>query len=220
MKAVIPVKRTSARVPNKNFREFYRGESLLAIKLDQLTAHLDRTDIYLSSEDPDVGVIAEEAGVNFLPRDPVLARNETPYAYVVSQICRQVPGDDDIAWCHVTDPLFNDYGNCLAAWQKHREGHDSLVVVYPFRGYLLDSDYAPIGFGFGPWHRPSQALPTHYQLGFTLSLLRRVTALSLGPVGARPYWFHAANRTVDIDDESDFYLAQAIFEHLTKEELL
>ncbi|WP_405845792.1 hypothetical protein [Streptomyces sp. NBC_01518] len=216
MKAVIPAKNSSTRVPGKNFRPFHEGRSLFDIKVGQLLRHLPAEDIYASSEDRAVAGHAGRLGINFLPREPRLALNETPYAHVVNEICRQVPGDDDIAWCHVTDPLFDDFGACLEAWRGAREEHDSLVVVYPHRSYLLDSEHRPMGFGFGPWHTPSQLLPVRYQLGFTLSLLRRSAAVSLGPIGARPHWFHARNRMVDIDDEDDFATAQVMYGRLSR----
>jgi N-acylneuraminate cytidylyltransferase len=214
LKAVIPAKNSSSRVPGKNFRPFHEGRSLFDVKVEQLLRHLPAEDIYASSEDPAVAEHAQRLGINFLPREPHLALNETPYAHVVNEVCRKVPGDDDIAWCHVTDPLFDDIGACLKTWEDAREQHDSLVVVYPFRGYLLDTDHRPMGFGFGPWHTPSQQLPVRYQLGFSFSLLRRSTAVSLGPIGARPYWFHARNRMVDIDDEDDFAMAQVMYSRL------
>lgn len=211
MKAVIPAKNSSTRVPGKNFRPFYKDLSLFDIKILQLLDHFAADDIYVSSEDASIARNAARWKVNFLERDPILARNETPYASVVSEICRGVPGDDDLAWCHVTDPLFDEYGACVEQWSAARAEHDSLVVVYPMKVYLLDEDHRPMGFGFGPWHTPSQRLPVRYQLGFTLSLLRRDTATALGPIGANPSWFHAGNRTVDIDDLADFRQAQAIY---------
>ncbi|GLD42924.1 hypothetical protein Mkiyose1665_34240 [Mycobacterium kiyosense] len=214
MKVVIPAKNSSTRVLSKNFRPFYKGQSLFDIKVSQLLLSFAPNEIYVSSEDPAVAQHAERWGLNFLIREPYLAKNETPYPYVVSEICKQVPGDDDIAWCHLTDPLFNDYGSCLTAWKQARLENDCLVVVYPFRGYLLDENHCPMGFGFGPRHVRSQLLPTRYLLGFTLSLLHRKTAVTAGPIGGNPFWFHATNRTVDIDDETDFVLAQAIYQHL------
>lgn len=211
MRAIIPVKRSSTRVPNKNFRPFYDGKSLVEIKLGQLTTCLPPDRIYLSSEDPTVAEIADAWGANFLLRDEVLARNETPYAQVVAKVCSQLPPAEDIAWCHVTDPMFTEYPACFDTWLNRRQDHDALTVVYPFRAYILDGQYNPLGFGFGPWHRSSQTLPPLFQLGFTLSILRYETATSLGPIGARTLWFHASNRLVDIDDESDFALAQGLF---------
>lgn len=217
MKAVIPAKNSSTRVPGKNFRPFHEGRSLFEIKVAQLLRHMPSESIYVSSEDPAVAEHASKCGVNFLLRNPYLARNDTPFAYVVSEICRQVPGDDDIAWCHVTDPLFDDFKSCLELWNEARETYDSLAVVYPLKGYLLDADHRPMGFGFGPWHVPSQFLPTRYQLGFTLSLLHRSTAVSLGPIGAKTCWFHARNRMVDIDEEDDFTMAQIIYGRLARD---
>ncbi|MEV0729729.1 hypothetical protein [Polymorphospora sp. NPDC050346] len=218
IKAVIPAKASSTRVPDKNFRPFHGTRSLLDIKVGQLLTVLPAEQIYVSSEEPACAAHAERLGINFLSRAPELARNETPYASVVSQICRDTPGDDDIMWCHVTDPLFDQYAECLARWREARDHNDALVVVYPRQMYLLDHDHRPMGFGFGPWHRPSQTLPMHYQLGFTLSILRRSTATTLGPIGANPYWFDAANQPVDIDTEDDFRMAQAIYAYLHEQD--
>ncbi|GAA1739466.1 cytidylyltransferase domain-containing protein [Luedemannella helvata] len=218
MKAVIPAKSSSTRVIDKNFRPFHGDRSLLDLLIDKLLRVLPPEDIYVSSEDPARRAAVEARGVRFLDRPAHLAENATPYASVVSDVCRDVPGDDDIMWCHATDPLFDAYADCLERWAEVRDKHDSLVVVYPRTKYMLDTDYRPMGFGFGPWHVPSQHLPTRYELGFTLSVLRRPTVLRLGPIGAEPHWFHATNLTVDIDTEDDFRLAQAVYAHLAAEE--
>jgi hypothetical protein len=69
-----------------------------------------------------------------------------------------------------------------------------------------------MGFGFGPWHRPSQELPTFYQFGLTCSILTRHVATNIGVVGAKPLWHKATNHTIDIDTQSEFDLAARIYE--------
>jgi len=230
MKAIIPVKASSSRVINKNFKEFYKGDSLFDITAKKILKELKPSDIYMSCEDEKFKLEAKKYGINFILRDPILANNDTKFYDVFNGICDQVPGDDDIAWCQVIDPMFDSYKECFALWNEGepesqslhlfnrykktplRKTFDSLVVVYPHKDYYLDSNHKPIGFGFGPWHTKSQLLPCTYQLTFTLSILTRESIKKVGyHVGQNPYWHHAHNPRVDIDTNEDFSVAQALY---------
>jgi CMP-N-acetylneuraminic acid synthetase len=213
VKAVIPVKASSSRVKDKNFRPFHDGRSLFDITVERVLKLLPAEDVYMSCEDPAKGAVADSWGVNFLPRDVRLADNATPLTDVIRGVCADVPGGDDIMWAHVCDPLFDAYPECVDTWARVRHAHDSLVVVHPVRGYLLDEHQRPVGFGFGPWHVPSQQLPPMYRLGFTLSVLSRGSISRVGyPVGERPHWFVGSENTVDIDTEWDFRTAQVLYQ--------
>jgi N-acylneuraminate cytidylyltransferase len=198
---------------DKNFRPFYEGNSLCDIQIEKLLAVLHPRDIYVSSEDAAREAIAEKWNVNFILRDIALTYNTTPIVQVIRGVCAQVPGDDDIMWCQVIDPLFNAYRECIDIWDSlDRNAYDSLVVVYPFRHYILNEQFQPQGFGFGLWHRISQLLPNMYQLTFTLSILKRESIRDIGYyVGARPYWFVANNVTLDIDSEEEFEVASITY---------
>ena len=212
MKLIVPVKSNSTRVENKNFRKFYKDKSITDILLEKI-AFKGYSNIYISSDDDSKKSIAESYGCNFLLRDKRLTDNDTPMREVVQEICKQLPsGDDDIAWCQASDPLFDDYQAAFRQWEKNRESYDSLVVVYPIKKYLLNESYIPINFGFGHWHVKSQNLATFYDLTFTLSILKREWVENCGyHIGSKPNWFQAKNEHIDIDTMSDFELAQLIF---------
>lgn len=215
MKYVIPAKRSSNRVPNKNFRHFADGKSLLDILTTKLTRiAADPSDVYLSSEDESTREVAEKYGASFLLREPHLTENTYPFQSVVNQVCQQLPGEDDVMWCHATDPLFDEHETVVKAWESRdpAAGADSIVVVYPVKDYFLDSNFNPMGFGFGRWHRPSQELPVFYQLGFTCSIMTRAVATTVGLVGARPMWHEATNLTIDIDTQAEFDFAGKLYE--------
>lgn len=218
MIAVIPAKASSTRVPNKNYRSFYGELSLVDLLLEKLCRVLPGERIYLSCEDQEKAAVAERWGVQFLQREPRLCANETLFPEFLRGICDQVPGDDDVMWCEAIDPLFDDHGTMIAnwdAWYEERRGRDSYAVVYPTRQYMLDDCHRPIGFGFGPWHIPSQRLPMLFRLNFTCAILTRESIQSVGyPVGARPAWYEATNSFIDIDTEEDFGLAQVVYSHL------
>jgi N-acylneuraminate cytidylyltransferase len=211
LKAVVPAKGASTRVPEKNFRPFAGQKSLVDVTLEKLKCVLHPPDIFLSSEDPQRAELAARHGVGFLHRSTHLADNKTPLVDVIQGVCAQVPGSDDVMWAQVIDPNFDQYAECLALWRQIRDQHDSLVVVYKEQGYFLDSNHIPIGFGFGRWHIPSQNLPDLYRLPFTLSILTRESIREVGYyVGARPYWFEASGLGIDIDTIEQFELASAV----------
>ncbi|MBO4163274.1 MULTISPECIES: cytidylyltransferase domain-containing protein [Micromonospora] len=214
MKFVIPAKRSSTRVPDKNYRPFAGGKSLLDILVEKLARLADDPgDVCLSSEDASTRELADRYGATYLPRPRHLTENSYPFQSVVNEVCKQVPGDDDVMWCHATDPFFDEHGEVVRTWRaRDTAAADSIVVVYPMKEYLLDPNFNPMGFGFGPWHRPSQELPTYYQLGFSCSIMTRHVATTIGLVGARPIWHQATNLTIDIDTQAQFDLAARLYE--------
>jgi N-acylneuraminate cytidylyltransferase len=228
MKAIIPVKDCSTRVPNKNFKDFYGDKSLFDLTACKLLKVLSPDDIYMSCDNEERKTLADKWGINFLLREPHLADNDAPFYSVFNGVCDQVAGDGDIAWCQVIDPMFDSYAECFDIWNNGNEvleggawckknikkTHDSLVVVYPHKDYYLDSSYQPEGFGFGRWHKKSQSLPVKYQLTFTLSILTRESIKKCGYyVGAKPFWYHTHNQHVDIDTPEDFEFAQYLYSY-------
>jgi CMP-N-acetylneuraminic acid synthetase len=199
-------------VPDKNYREFALGRSLLDILITKLVAVADHpSDVYLSSDSGSARDVAERYDVSYLYREPHLTENSHPYQSVVNEVTSDLPGTDDVMWCHATDPLFDDHQAVRKAWETRENDADSIAVVYPMKDYLLDTNHNPMGFGFGHWHRPSQELPTFYALGFTCSIMTRRTATTIGLVGARPMWFDATNLTIDIDTQAQFDLAGKLY---------
>ena len=212
MKAVILGKANSRRIPVKNYRPFYQGQSLTDILIGKLLRVLERRDIFLSCEDEAYRRVAEQWGIRFIHRDVKYTLLETNTVEVVRGVCKDVPGDDDILYCSCMDPLFDDYETMFQVWQEVRAEHDSLNVVYPIKNYFLDRNHDPIGFGFGHWHKYSQYIPPVYQISWANEILTRESIDRCGyMVGEKPFWFDAYNPTVDIDTEKDWELAQVIY---------
>lgn len=217
MKAVILGKADSRRIPHKNYRPFYEGQSLTDILIEKLVKSLDRSDIYLSCEDEEYRSAAEKWGINFIHRDVKYTLLETNTVDVVRGVCKDIPGEDDILYCSCMDPLFDSYDDMFRIWNEVRAEHDSLNVVYPMKKYFLGKDHEPIGFGFGHWHKYSQYIPPVYQISWANEILTRECVERVGyMVGENPFWFDAYNPTVDIDTEKDWELAQVIYRYYTE----
>ena len=215
--AIVPAKASSTRVPNKNYRPFWDDLSLVDLLLAKLTRVLPGDRVFLSCEDESKASFATRWDAQFVLRHPALCDNSVPYCDVIRGVCNSVPGHQDVLWCQAIDPFFDQHAAVLERWYTIRhEDCDSLTVVYPNVGYVLDQNHHPIGFGFGPWHVPSQKLPIHYRLNFTCAVLTRHTIAQVGYlVGSRPAWYEAPNVFLDIDTEEDFELAQLIYGHTT-----
>ena len=213
MKAIIPVKSNSERVKNKNFRRFYNDLSLLDILIIKLTRVMDSKDIYVSCDDISAKMICDKYNVNYIERDKSLIDNDVPMSKVITEVVRSVPGEDDIVWCLVTDPLFDSYAECFDIWNNlDKEEYDSLCVVYNFREYILDENFEPIGFGFGKDHIPTQMLKNKYLLNNTAFFIKRQAVYDNEYyIGKKTYWYVANNISVDIDTEKEFKLAQVLY---------
>ena len=214
IKAVILGKAGSVRVKEKNYRPFYNNESLVDILVAKLIQVMDKDDIYLSCEQLDYKKVADKWGINFIHRDETYTLISTSNVDVVKNVCKDIPTDGDILWVTPVEPLFNEFKEVLDCWNKlDKQRYDSLNVVYPQKRFMLDQNHNPIGFGFGHWHKYSQEIPPIYQLSWSICVLSRRCIEEVSyMVGAHPYWYECCSDVVDIDTESDFELAQIIYQ--------
>jgi CMP-N-acetylneuraminic acid synthetase len=214
MKVIIPAKASSSRVPDKNWREFYHRKSLVDLNIEAIIGcGFKPSDIYVSSECPDrLARVEERYGIIPILRPLDLCGNDVPLTTWIRATCTQVPGDSDIIWSQVCDPLFNEHQAVLSQWEAARTCHDSLVVVHPLRAYLLDEHHRPIGWQWGEWHTPSQRLPQCYTFPFTMSVLTREAIARTGyHIGVKPAWFVSNTKSIDIDTPEDWELARITY---------
>lgn len=211
---IVPAKACSQRVPDKNFRPFAGGRSLVDITVDRLLrsgVHPDR--LFLSCEDPAKRAVAESLGVQFHLRDRRLCENDCPFDEWMQTTVAETGIAGDVIWAQVCNPFFNEHAACFRRWGIWRQWKDSLCVRHPIKRYLIDANGRPLGWNWGPWHTKSQLLPTLYDFTWCLSILKRETLNRIGyHIGADPLWFDAQSRAVDIDTPKDFELAAGLFE--------
>jgi N-acylneuraminate cytidylyltransferase len=222
MKAVILGKAGSVRVKEKNYRPFYGGESLVDILLAKLVKIMERQEIYLSCEQEQYKSVAEKWGINFIHREERYTRITTSNVDVVRNVCKDVPGGEDILWVTPVEPLFDEYAEVLECWRNlDKNKYDSLNVVYPQKRFMLDQNHNPIGFGFGHWHKYSQEIQPLYQLSWSTCVLSRKCIDEVSyMVGSHPYWYESYVGVVDIDTEEDWEFAAALYRRKAEQKLL
>lgn len=218
MKVIVPAKTNSERVPNKNFRKFDGEQNLVDITLSNLTnwsTELYPEDVYLSTETEEHREKYERRGYNYHARSRATTLNWTPIGEVFQVLAHEIldDEDDEVAFAMVTDPLFDRYQEVLDTWDLVKDhGYDSMGIAVPQRDHLLDSEFQPLGFGFGKQHRASQDLPVRYRFNFCFSIVKRdVFQSDPYHVGKKPFWFIHDQPSVDIDTMDDFGVASLLY---------
>jgi CMP-N-acetylneuraminic acid synthetase len=213
--AVIPVKSTSERLNKKNFRDFYNGKSLLEIKIKQCLDAGIFADIFVSSDSNEAEIIAHSLGATFVHRDVSLCNNVTPWSQVIVGILNSLPIMDDeyVLWCHVTSPLFDGQKDLVYNLLAHPE-NDSVVTVTQYKYFMLDADFVPINYMWGPWHSYSQNLKPVYQMNLAGFLALKGTMVrNQYIIGDRPHFQQISMFDgTDIDTMEEFELASLLYE--------
>lgn len=221
--AVIPVKNSSERVLNKNFREFYDNLSLLEIKISQLKKARIFDKIFISSDSKKASEIAKKYDVVHVNRDEKYCNNFTPWSEVIYNVVDSLPimPDDYVAWVHTTSPLFNDFSTAIKKFFELNNLDstlDGLVTVSKVNDYLLDQNGSPINYSWGVWHPYSQNLSKMFKINGALFFTKKSIMLTNRYViSLNPHlYLTTQTESIDIDEIHDFDYAQYIFNKLEK----
>lgn len=213
--AVIPVKETSERVNNKNFRIFADNYSLLELKIIQLIDSCAFDKIYVSSDSERAREIAELHGVHFIRRNQEFCNNQVPWSDVIVEVVSSLPVDNEssIAWCHTTSPLFDRYKEACEFYRNLGSQYDSIVAVRKFSEFLVTDKGRPYNYNWGVWHEYSQNLQELYSVTGAIFITKKWRILENRYVISRNPSFFVSSpfESVDVDTEYDFCLAQMLY---------
>lgn len=163
--AVIPARAGSKRIPNKNLRLI--GEKpLVAYAIEHAQNALHVTDIVVTTDSPEIAIVAEQMGVMYRRRPYDLARDETTLDPVVWDAWKMMGRDYDfVITLQPTAPVLKPETIDNALEYAFKEGIDTLVSVYsqPGLAWKKDADgtCTPL-YGSKEDRRNSQYLPPYY----------------------------------------------------------
>jgi len=214
--AVIPVKAVSERVESKNFRDFIDGRSLFDILLSKLVESKVIDKIYVSSDAKNIKDFVERKGCSFIERDKKFCKNQMPWSDVIAHVAESIPEKDDtvLCWCHTTSPLFDEYEQAIKDYKKSlKDGFDGLVSVCQVNDFIVSEKGQPLNYSWGPWHKYSQFLDKYYSITGALFITTKGEMVkNRYVISKNPFFYKVSDfKSIDVDTEFDFKLAQLLF---------
>jgi N-acylneuraminate cytidylyltransferase len=215
--AVIPIRKGSQRVPNKNFKEFWKGKSLLELKIESLK-QIHLIDNIVVNTDSELAIeIAKKYGVNYHRRDD----------YFASSQCSQTEFFHNLADTTDTDLILHT--PCTAPMIKSKtyydlinrfliSSHDSGNTVGLVKEYLWLNG-VPLNYDISKKVPNSQDLPDIMKLTFGASIISKELMLERKNVVGNNPMFYVVDEIeeTDIDTQVDFDTAQCLYSRFLTE---
>lgn len=215
--AVIPVRKGSQRVPDKNLRPF-AGTTLLENKIKFLLQVPEIDGIVVNTN--------SEAAIEFVELEyantKVKAQRREEY-YASSQCSGseffkhlgEVTDTDIFIYAPCTSPFIKSetVSKCIKQFREHPE-YDCLATVSSIKEFMWLNGKA---INYDPQHAPnSQNLPDIVALNFGVTIVKRETLIAnANIIGKNPQFVLTSDiEAIDIDTPLDFYIAEQIYNKL------
>lgn len=216
--ALLPMKGHSERVPNKNIRPF-AGKPLFLHVLDMLLECPAISEVLINTDSGRIAELAQSrARVRVLERPAQLCGDFVSMNKIIEHDLGFV-GTKWVLQTHATNPLLRaaTLQAAIESFTSERGGYDSMfsVTAWQTRFYWPD--------GRAVNHNPAellrtQDLPPLYEENSCFYLFTPESFKQSGGkrIGLKPKLYPVSRlEAVDIDEEDDFLMAQALFMHNT-----
>lgn len=215
--AVIPVRKGSQRVPDKNLRPF-AGTTLLENKIKSLLQVPEIDEIVVNTN--------SEAAIEFVEIEyaDTKVRAQRREEYYASSQCSgseffkhlgEVTDTDIFIYAPCTSPFVKPetVSKCIKQFIEHPE-YDCLATVSSIKEFMwLDGK----AINYDPQHAPnSQNLPDIVALNFGVTVVKREALIANSNIiGKNPQFVLTSDiEAIDIDTPLDFYIAEQIYHKL------
>lgn len=213
MKAIIPVRKGSVRVKNKNVRPFC-DKNILIYKIEQLKRIEQIEEVIVNSDCEYMLSIAKEYGATPIKRAEYYATSEVSINQVWRNIAENID-TDIIIYANATSPLVSDESiidsirvyDMLDLYNKNRS-LNSVTTVKEF----LWMNGSPLNYQQDKQPK-SQDLPLVFHPNFAINIISRELMIKNSTIisnNFEPYYLGKVE-SIDIDDEEDFLIAELLF---------
>tara|TARA_R100000008_G_scaffold86571_1_gene80221 strand:+ start:2245 stop:2898 length:654 start_codon:yes stop_codon:yes gene_type:complete len=210
--AIIPVRKGSVRVKNKNTKPF-AGANLLKIKIEQLKQIPSIDKIVVSSDCDEMLKTAAKLGVDTHGRESYFASSEADNSEFFRNLGESIDGDH-LMYSPVTCPLVSSetYQECIKRYQDEKV--ENLVTVAPVKHHMW-LDGKPLNYDIDKSPN-SQDLPDIYKITYGVCLISKKDMVKYANVVTKKPYFYVLDEieSVDIDTEFDFMVAELIYKKI------
>ena len=213
--AIIPVRKGSQRVKNKNKKPF-GDSSLLEIKINQLLklkkwGKVD--EVIVSSDDEEMLQLALDLGADIHRRTAYFASSEATNSEFFENLASEVGSNEWIMYSPVTSPLisFETYNEILSQFKI--KPINSVTVSNVKHHLWLDGK--PLNYDIQDSPN-SQNLPDIFAINYGVSLIRRKDMMAYKNIVTESPSFIILDEieAIDIDTELDFEFANYLYKKL------
>ena len=208
--AVIPVRKGSQRIRNKNIKKF-SDSTLLKIKIEQLKKIKSIDRVVVSSDCKDMLKIASDSGVETHVREKYYASSAATNSEFFHNLALSI-NSEHLMYSPVTCPLVSreTYLECIEKYQQS----ENVVTVAPVKHHLW-LDGKPLNYNIEESPN-SQDLPDIYQITYGVCIISRENMIKFKNIVTSNPTFKVLNEieSLDIDTEFDFLLAEMIYDKL------
>ena len=210
--AVIPIRKGSIRVVDKNVKTFC-DTNLLEYKINALKKVSQISEIVVNTDSEIAIEIAKKNGVRYHVRESFYASSECPandYFWYLGEHTQS----DLIAYTPVTSPFIqpDTFKKCI---EEFDFAEDRSIVTASIVKEFLWKGESPLNFSLDH-HPKSQELTDILAINFGLCLLSRETLIKYKTIiGPNPK-IHTVSHIegLDIDTSLDFFIAEQVYKKL------
>lgn len=208
--AIIPARKGSQRVKNKNIKKF-ADSTLLEIKINQLKKIAGLEDIIVSSDCEKSLEIAKRLGVSTHIREEYFASSEATNSEFFENLAQSIEAEY-FMYSQVTSPLLsiNTYSECLREFRTNNNIRN-LVTATSVKHHLW-KDGSPLNYNVKESPN-SQDLPDIYSINYGISLISRQDMITYKNIVTENPVFYVTDEieSIDIDTEFDFMVAEMVY---------
>jgi len=211
--AIIPIRKNSQRIKNKNFLNFFKGKSLLELKIEQLKKVKNIDEIVVSSDSELAKKISKRYDISFHAREKYFASSSCSGSKFFENLARCIDGDY-LMYCPCTSPIIKQktYNLFLNKFESTKYKYDSLNTVSILKSFIWKDNKS---LNYNSIKAPnSQDLPNNYfSLTFGINIISRKNMIKFKNIVGKKPKFIVLNKleSTDINDKTDFKIAQMLY---------
>ena len=212
--AIVPMRHDSERVPGKNYRQL-GGRPLFHHIIETLLASPRIAETFIDTDSSRIGADARQA----FPRVQVIDRLEELRGGMVSMNdvllndVRRIDADLYLQ-THSTNPFLREASvtRAIDEFLSAQPAHDSLFSVTRLQTRLWDANAAPLNHDRASLVRTQDLAPVFEENSCLYLFSRESLEQHRSRIGSRPMLFELPrDEAWDIDDETDFRIAEAMY---------
>lgn len=214
--ALVPIKLNNERLPNKNIKSFSNGNPLISYILKTLLTISSIDEVYVYCSNRKIcDYIPKE--VKYLERSSELDTSQTKINEVLTSFANDVDAGIYVL-CHATSPFIKANSIEQGLFNVINNEYDSALSVQKLQEFLW-KDGSPFNYDLANIPRTQDIDPIYYETSGFYIYRKELIISHNRRIGYTPYLVEVSKiESIDIDEQEDFDIANAIFNSTLKGE--